>query len=289
MSKVNFFLLITVLLPSIAWAEVQVVVSVTPLKYFVERVGGEHVKVEVMVQSGHSPVTYEPTPRQMAALSQADVYVRIGVPFEASWISKLDEINPNMAVIDGRNGIELLPMHHGTLNLAGADAIIDGHNHATADPHVWLDPSLVKSIARNIRDQLIQTDSSNSTAYQQYTEQFLQELDDLDDDIRRLMAGVNNSKFLVFHPAWGYFARAYGLTQISVEYEGKEPGPNTLARLIKTVRQLNIGTVFAQKQFSTQMVATLAAEIDGKVVVLDPLAEDYMDNLRAAAKAIAGA
>lgn len=281
-----FFVL---LLPAAGWAKVHVFVSVAPLKYFVERVGGEHVSVQVMVQPGHSPATYEPTPRQMAALSKADVYVRIGVPFEAFWMSKLEEINPALQIIDCRDGISSMPIPDKTVDLGNAGEIDRAHDHAAGDPHVWLDPSLVKIISRNIRDRLMRIDDSNSAAFEQNTEQFGKELDKLDREIRQLTANIKNPKFLVFHPAWGYFARAYGLEQIAVEHEGKEPGPSTLARLIETIKRLNISTVFVQRQFSTQVAATLAEQIDGKVVILDPLAEDYFANLRAAAAAISNA
>lgn len=267
----------------------RVFVSVTPLNYFVNRIGGEHVDVDVMVQSGHSPVTYEPTPHQMAALSKAHAYIRIGVPFETFWMSKLQEINPELEIVDPRQGIRLLPLHNKTLEIAEDGQTDHAYNHQTGDPHIWLDPSLVKTISRNIRDRLIRIDHENSAAYKRNTGQFLKELDELDSDIRRLTVGIRNRRFLVFHPAWGYFARAYGLEQISVEQEGKEPGPSTLARLIEAIKQSNISTIFVQRQFSTQIAATLAAEIDGKVVVLDPLAENYFQNLRAAARAISGA
>lgn len=279
-------LLSGLLLPLSGVADMRIFVSVTPLKYFVERIGGEHVDVEVMVQPGHSPVTYEPTPRQMAALSKAHVYVRIGVPFETFWMSKLQEINPELEIIDPRHGISLLPLQYKALEIAKDGHAYQAHNHEAGDPHMWLDPSLVKTISENIKDQLIRIDQGNSAAYKRNTAQFLKELDELDRDIRQLTADIQNRKFLVFHPAWGYFAQAYGLEQISVEHEGKEPGPSTLARLIEAVKQLNISTVFVQRQFSTRVAATLAAEIDGKVVVLDPLAEDYFENLRAAARAI---
>lgn len=285
MCRLILLLMLGAWLPFPAWANVQVFVSVAPLKYFVERIGGELVDVEVMVKSGHSPVTYEPTPRQMVVLSEADVFVRVGVPFETSWISKLQEVNPGMTIVDCREGISLLPLQHKTLDITGSD---HNHDHAASDPHIWLDPSLVKTIIITIRDQLIRLDGVNRTVYELNTERFQRELELLDYEIRHLMASINNPKFLVFHPAWGYFARAYGLEQIPVEYEGKEPGPSTLAALIDTVKQLNIGTVFVQRQFSEQMMATLAAEIDAKVAILDPLAEDYMTNLRTAARAIAG-
>ena len=281
-------ILTSLLFPSVGSAELSVFVSVMPLKFFVERIGGEHVGVKVLVQPGHSPVTYEPTPRQMAALSTAQACVLIGVPFETLWMRRIQDINPELEIIDPRDGIVLLPMQHQALDIDKIEHASHAHSHESGDPHVWLDPSLVKIISINIRDHLMRIDQDNSKAYEQNTEQFLRELDELDREIHKLTENIEKRKFLVFHPAWGYFARAYGLEQISVEYEGKEPGPHTLANLIEAAKQQGINTVFVQKQFSTRAASTLAEELEGRVVVLDPLAEDYFENLRQAAKAISG-
>ena len=283
-----YLVLVGFLFPSIGLGDLGVFVSVLPLKFFVERIGGEHVEVKVMVQPGHSPVTYEPTPRQMAALSTARAYIRIGVPFETLWMGRIHDINPELEIIDPRDGIDLLPMQYQALDIGNSGHSSHAHSHGSGDPHVWLDPSLVKTISTNIRDHLVRIDPDNSKAYEQNTAELLRELDELDTDIRQLTVNIAKRKFLVFHPAWGYFARAYGLEQISVEYEGKEPGPSTLANLIEAAKRLDISTVFVQKQFSIRAANTLAEELEGQVVVLDPLAEDYFENLRQAAKAISG-
>lgn len=262
------------------FADVDLFVSVLPLKYFAERVGGKYVEVEVMVQPGHSPVTYEPTPRQMAALSIADAYVRVGVPFESFWMQYILKANPDLEIIDVRKGIKLSPPGNTSLYLA---------DHVGRDPHIWLDPALAGQIAHSIRDYLIRVDGVNSQYYRSHTEELLTEFEQLDADIRKLFANLKSRKFLVFHPAWGYFAKAYGLEQIAVEYEGKEPGPRSLSTLLDLARREGIHTVFAQKQFSSKMVNTLATEINGRVIVLDPLAEDYFGSLIEAARAISGA
>ena len=179
-------------------------------------------------------------------------------------------------------------MQYQALDIGKSEHSSHDHTHENGDPHVWLDPSLVKTISINIRNHLVRIDPDNSKTYEQNTAELLRELDKLDTDIRQLTVNIEKRKFLVFHPAWGYFARAYGLEQISVEYEGKEPGPNTLANLIEAAKRQDISTVFVQKQFSIRAASTLAEELEGQVVVLDPLAEDYFENLRQAAKAISG-
>ena len=267
-----------------AHATVEIYVSIAPLKYFVERIGGEHVHAQVMVAAGHNPVTYEPTPRQMVAVASAQLYVRIGVPFESVWMARIQAAHPELDVVDARDGMDLAPLPYQALQLG--DHAGHNHSHEAGDPHVWLDPTLAKVIATNIRDGLKRADRINAKTYERNTERFLVELQQLDAEVRRLTESSQNVTFLVFHPAWSYFARAYGLEQLSVEYEGKEPGPAALSRLIEIVKRENINTIFVQKQFSARVATTLAEEIEGDVVVLDPLAEDYVENLLRAAKAI---
>jgi len=279
------FLLSTMTAPA-ANAAVDIVVSVLPLRYLVERVGGSHVHVESLVKPGHSPVTYEPTPRQMARLASARAYVRVGVPFEKVWLAVIRENNPELDIIDAGEHIEPVTMSRRSYTLSQVDHI--GHRHENLDPHIWLAPPLAATIAQNVRDHLARIDPANSTNYAANTERLVAELGQLDAEIKEMTAGIENRKFLVFHPAWGYFASAYGLEQLAVEYEGKEPGPNALARLIELAEREDIRTIFVQKQFDSRVATSLANEIDGHVVVLDPLAEDYFDNLRAAARAISG-
>ena len=267
-------------------ARVDLFVSVIPLKYFAERVGGEHVEVGVMVQPGHSPVTYEPTPRQMAALSVADAYIRIGVPFESFWMEHIREANPGLEIIDARAGIDSSLMAISSLSPEGYEKDNARQNE---DPHIWLDPALAGEIVKTIRNYLIHADKANSEVYRRNTEQFLKELEQLDIRIRHIFSSVNNRRFLVFHPAWGHFAGAYGLEQLVVEHEGKEPGPHALSKLVELARRENIRTVFVQKQISSRIAHTLATEIGGRIEVLDPLAVDYFGNLMKAAEAIADA
>lgn len=273
-------------------APVKVFVSVLPLKYFVERVGGEGVEVSVMVGPGRSPATYEPTPRQMAELSRAQIYFRVGVPFEQVWMKRLADLNPKLRIIDLRDGIHLrtLPAHHHE-NLEEHRGPED-HDHMEPqgeekDPHIWTDPRLVKIMAEQIRNTLTTLAPSRGDEYAANCRAFIADLDRLDRLIRDRLAGVKQRRFLVFHPAWGYFADAYGLQQVAVEAEGKEPGPQALARIISQAREEQIRVIFVQQQFSQTTAKTVARAIDAKVVAVDPLAEDYLANMRLAAGAFA--
>jgi zinc transport system substrate-binding protein len=254
-------------------------VSVLPLKYFVERVGGDAVEVSVMVGPGRSPHTYEPTPRQMAELSRTQIYYRVGVPFEQIWIKRIADLNPHLRFVDLRKDIRLLdsPAHHHEDH--GETAVEE------KDPHVWTDPRLVKIMAEQIRETLTALDPARGDQFAANYRAFAADLDRLDRFIRDRLAGVRQRKFLVFHPAWGYFAEAYGLQQMAIETEGKEPGPKALARIIALARKEKIRTIFVQQQFSRTTANTVARAIDGRVLPVDPLAEDYLANMRLAAEA----
>ena len=261
-----------------------VFVSILPQAYFVERVGGERVDVSVLVGPGYSAATYEPTPRQMAELGQARVYFRIGVPFENVWTERIIKANPNMKVVDTRRGIELLPMkarHHGEHE--------DHHHHGKSlkDPHIWTSLRLVKIQAQNICDALIGEDPAHTAYYENNLRAFHSDLDKLDREVTEILRNLKTRQFISFHPAWGYFARDYGLEQIPIEVEGKEPGARALADLIKRANQEGIKVVFVQAQFSTKNAETVARAIGGRIVRIDPLAKDFLKNMMKIAEAFA--
>jgi zinc transport system substrate-binding protein len=242
-------------------------VSILPQKYFVERVAGSLAEVSVMVGPGDSPATYEPTPRQIEALSRARVYFQIGVPFERIWMTRLRAANTDMLAVDTTVGMQ----------------------RRLGDPHVWTSPMLVKSMAARIRDAFVQLDPAHADAYEGNYSRFANDLDALDAQIRVRLSPYAGHAFLVFHAAWGYFADAYGLRQIPIEAEGKEPGPRTLARVISEARTLGIKVVFVQPQFSRSSADMIAQQINGRVVAVDPLAENYMENMRHIAVSFAAA
>jgi zinc transport system substrate-binding protein len=272
-----------------------VFVSVLPLKTFVEKVGGEYVQVQAMVRPGYSPHTYDPTPKQIVALSEAVLYVRTDVPFEHVWMERIRSANPKMRVLDARAGIDLRAMeaHDPGADHAGPEATSDQENErhtaVESDPHVWTSPRIVKQMAGRIRDKLIELDPRHAPDYRRNYDAFETELDLLDRDIRELLEGVRNRRFLVFHPAWGYFARDYGLIQVPIESEGKEPGPRALTALIKQAKRKRVKVIFVQPQYNPKFAVEVARAIGGRVLSIDPLSPDYSANLRRVARAIAGA
>ncbi|MCP4633815.1 MAG: zinc ABC transporter solute-binding protein [candidate division Zixibacteria bacterium] len=249
--------------------KLKVFVSVPPQAYFVERIGGEFVEVYTLVQPGHSPATYEPTPRQMTQLSGADILFSIGVPYEDGLLPKVKSAIKSLKIVNMAEGIKLRKM----------EGHADHHGHEY-DPHVWLDPLLVKKMANRIYSILIKSDTQNAKHYKANIEQFLNDLDSLHQEIKTILLPLKNRDIYVFHPSYGYFADRYNLKQIAVEIEGKEPGAKQLASLIERAKQMEVKTIFVQPQFSEKTAQSVAGAIGGEVVHLDPLAGDYISNLK---------
>lgn len=259
---------------------VRVFVSILPQEYFVERVGGPKVKVQALVKPGASPATYEPTPRQLAELSQAAVFFRIGVPFEDVLLPTIAQTMHRLRIVDTRRGITLRAMKaHRSLG-GEENAHRDHLTKAGLDPHIWLSPRLVKVQAQTMADALCKIDPSDCDEYMKNLENFSKELDAVDASLAEALAPVRGRTFLVFHPAWGYFADAYGLNQEPIELEGKEPSAKQLARIIDKAKLENVRVIFVQPQFSQTVVKTIAQSIQGMVVPIDPLARDYLTSLR---------
>ena len=224
-------------------------VSIPPQKSFVEHVAGSLVQVEVLLPPGTSPATYEPTPHQMAALERADLYLRIGVPFEGPLLRKAADLMPDLRIIDCRRGVELVPMA--------------GHAHedrweAPTDPHIWLDPMRVKTIAANITDAFSDLLPGSAAELDRNLTTFLRELDRVDGRVAATLAPLADREVLVFHPAFGYFTRRYGLLQLAVEAEGKAPTARQLATIVEAVERTGQTTLFAQPQFSASSARTVA-------------------------------
>jgi zinc transport system substrate-binding protein len=257
-----------------------VVVTILPQAEFVENIGGDKVDVTVMVPPGASPHTYEPTPSQMTDLSEAKLYAKVGsgVEFELTWMDKLITQNKDMLVVDCSKGIELQQMTAGNEHEHEGDE--DEHEHGAMDPHIWMSPRNAQTMVENIASGLIQIDPDNRAYYEQNRDAYLQKLAQLDQDIREGLSGVKNRIFMVYHPAFGYFASEYDLTMLPIEAEGKEPTPAGLQHLIDQAKEHNIRVVFTSPQFNPDSAKVIADAIDGRVVFINPLARDYIENLR---------
>lgn len=250
-------------------------VSILPQRYFVEQIAGPSAEVRVMVPPGKSPATYEPSPKQVTTLGGADVFFTIGVPFEKTFIPVIrDELN-NLEIIDTSRGIEKRSIHGD-----------HGHEKELPDPHIWLSPPLVKKQAAHIRDALLQINPEKEQLYRRNYQQFAEELEQLDADLRRILEPVKGSTILVYHPSFGYFAETYGLSQIAIEMGGKEPSSRELQRVIRTAQENNARVIFVQPEFSKASARKVAQAIKGAVVEVAPLKPEYMHNMRSIARSI---
>lgn len=256
-----------------------ITVSIQPQKYFVEQIAGDHFQVQLMIPPGASPVTYDPSPSQMKKLEQSQAYIRIGhIVFEKAWMEKIRSVNPGLKILDQSEGVDLIRE--------------PGHSSGSGqgvDPHIWTSPREVKTQVKNIRDFLIRLDSAHHQTYRENAREFLTRIDSLDARISERLSDLGQADFLIFHPALSYFARDYGLNQISLEHQGKEPTPARIREVIDRSEASRIEDVFIQKQFSTDEARALARELEAEVVRIDPLAYDWLQNMQIMSRAIADA
>ena len=261
-------------------------VSILPQRYFVERIGGPSVEVNVMVPPGKSPATYEPSPKQVFKLGRAELFFTIGVPFEQSFIPLIKDEMKSLRIIDTSRGIEKRSIH--------ADEALenDEHGHSDVDsdeqmdPHIWLAPPLVEVQAAHIRDGLIEVNPEKDSLYRRNYQSFVKELQKLDNDLRQILEPVKGSTILVYHPSFGYFAETYGLSQIAIEMGGKEPSARQLQEVIATAKKHDAKVIFVQPEFSKASAEKVAKAIDGAVVEVAPLNPEYMKNMRSIARSI---
>ena len=290
---VSFMILVSLLVVSpLAWGQrektkIPVFVSILPQAYFLERIGGNHVDVEVLIGTGQSPHSYEPTPKQMAKLAMAKAYFTIGVPVERGFLRKVRQSHKQLLIVETQKGItyRYLAGHdhdHGDAHEKGHKA----EEKKEPDPHIWMAPNLVKIQARNIYDALIRLDPAHKQEYAENLQAFEADLDRVDTRISRSLSPLRGKKMYVFHPAFGYFADAFGLIQMPIEIEGKEPGARQLAKLIDGAKKDGVKVMFVQPQFSARSAETMAKAIGGVVVPIDPLARDYLANLDRLAAAV---
>ena len=269
----------------------ELTVSISPQKYFVQKIVKDKFDINVMVKPGASPHTYEPKSSQMKSLSNSKIYFYTGVSFENAWLDKFKLSAKNTIFVDTAVGIEKLAMeahsHEGEEHNEHKDEAKHDHENEALDPHIWLDPILVKIQAKNIYDAIVKIDSQNSDFYKTNYEEFLKELDLINNELETILKPYENRAFMVFHPSWGYFAKRYDLEQISIEVQGKEPKPNELVELVKDAKKHNIKIIFVSPQFSQKSAKTIAQNISGNVVAIDSLGENWEIDLLKAANEIA--
>ena len=260
---------------------IRIAVSVPPQAYFVERIGGERVEIVTMIPPGYSHVDYPLTPRQIVALSRARLYVAVGHPafeFERARVWPLLPDLPNLKVVDMSRGMNLI---EGEGEGSGAEhGDNHGHSHEGGDPHIWVAPDTVAVAVRNIAAALAEIDPVHAAEYRANLQRFETEIGDLDREIHAQLGPDRGEAFMVFHPTWGYFAHEYGLRQVAIEAEGKEPSALRLIQLIDQAKRDRVKVIFVQAGFPRKSAQVIADAVGGRVVVADPQERDWLDNLR---------
>lgn len=279
---------------SLLFADVNAVVSVVPEQTFLKAIGGDKVNVSLMVQPGSSPHTYEPKPSQMKDISKADVYFSIGVEFEEAWLPRFASQNKKMKIIDLGSGIKKIAMvghhHHDEESKPSMKKEVKHeHEHEDGlDPHIWTSVGNIKIIAKNIYNNLVALDKTNEKYYKANYDALIAKLGNTDRSIKEILKNTKpKSKFMVFHPAWGYFAKEYNLEQLAIEAGGKNPTPKQIAFLIAEAKEEKVKAVFTAPEFSEKVASQIAKEVGVPVIKVSPLNPKVCENLISLAKAIA--
>ena len=255
-----------------------ITVTLEPLRYFTEAIAGENYQVVSMVPKGSSPESYDPTPQQLVNLSKSQAYFRIGhIGFEQAWMKKLEANCPDMKVYDTSKGIDLIRDKghwHG-----------DHFHEGGVEPHIWNSTQNALIIADNIYQALCELDSTHQADYKNRLDSLKQSIQQTDAETRKLLENAD-STFLIYHPALSYFARDYGLKQISIEEGGKEPSPAQLKKLIETCRNENVHTIFVQQEFDQRNAQLIAHELGIDIVSINPLSYDWTEEMLRTAKGL---
>ncbi len=256
----------------------RVLVTIPPHAALVERLAGDAVIVDVVLEAGESPASFDPTPRRIQRLADAQLWLTTGAPLEPALEPRLVAAAPDLKVVPTHTRLEFLadPHDHG-----------HDHDHGEMDPHLWLSArnTLAQVAVMAVALGELLPAQAGAIADAQYILE--EELRALDRDLATMLAPVAGRTFFVFHPAFGYFARDFELRQEAVERGGLAPSPRHLAELLTSIHDQGATTIFLQPQYSDQTVRSIAREADLAVVVLDPLAADHLANLRRIGEALA--
>jgi zinc transport system substrate-binding protein len=248
-----------------------ITVSIGPLKYFVEAIGGSDYEVNVMVPPGASPHTYEPMPGQIIALNKSVAYISNGfLGFELTWLDRFYEINPGMKRLSLADKQVLI---HSETAPEGTD------DHEGVDPHFWISPSSAKVIAESVRELLTELNPKHDSIYNKNYKTLITKIEDIDIKANGMFKDVKNRYFMIFHPALAYLARDYNLIQIPVEYEGKEPSLSQMKKIIDLGKSDNIRVIFVQKESDRKYADEVALEVGATVVIIDPLSENWPESV----------
>ena len=263
-----------------------ITVTIEPQRYFAEQLSGGRFEIVTMVPAGTSPETYDPSPVQMADLAKSSAYFRIGkIGFEEVWMEKIKKNNPGLSVFDNGSEIGYLPSSEQHDHHHDPDCRHQAHD-ATVDPHTWNSPKEALKIVENMCRALIEIDRENEKTYTENLERLKTEILNTDRIVAELIAKTTRKAFIIYHPALTYFARDYGLTQLCMEIDGKEPSPEQLRTLIETARSEEVNTIFIQQEFDQKNAEIIAAETGCRLLTINPLSYHWSEETIRIAKAL---
>ena len=262
-------------------AEKIVFASILPIQYFADQIVGNIYTSEVVVPPGVGPETYNPTPRQMSGMARASSYFAYGyLGFEDAFMEKFQSINPNLVFVNTSQGVDMIHSedhHHGDLQ-----------PEKGVDPHTWSSPSGARIVARNIFEAMVKIDPANKERFQSNFTRLMAKIDSVDHVVELILTNIPSRKFMVFHPALGYFARDYHLEQLSIEFEGKIPTPHHVQKMVELARDQKIAYIMIQREFDVENVEIIAKETGSKIIQIDPLAYDWPAEMISLAHKMAG-
>lgn len=245
-----------------------VTVSIPPYMWFVKQIAGETLNVNSMMMLTANPATYAPTMRQMQMLEKSDLYIKTGyLGFELNWMDNFKGINKDMKVADASVGIDFI---EGTCNHDEEE----GHHHGI-DPHVWVSPKTAQKVLTNIYHILVENYPKDSAFYRDNYSSLMLTMQELDGMMIDMLSTAKRKSFIIYHPALSYVARDYGLQQLQIEADGKSPSIAHIKEMVDIAKNEEITHILAQKQFDRTAPETIAKELNGNVIVVDPLAEKW--------------
>ncbi|NQU84743.1 MAG: zinc ABC transporter substrate-binding protein [Mariniphaga sp.] len=249
-----------------------VTVSILPQKTFIEKIAGNDFKVNVLIPPGASPAAYTLLPSQLIDIANSVAWFRIGyIGFEYSWKEKISQVNTKMEVYDLSEGLDLV---------AGKKEIHGDHVHLRGvDPHIWMSPMMVKEMAKKIRNILSEINPEGADKYMNGYNNFIKEIDELQVDLKSMFQGMDGKTIIVFHPSLTYFAREYGLNQVSLESGGKEPTPQHIKEVVDLAIEQNLRIIYIQSEFDREHARIFAEEINGEIIQVSPLNPNWSENL----------
>ncbi|MCI5146983.1 MAG: ABC transporter substrate-binding protein [Candidatus Electrothrix sp. AR3] len=266
-------------------APLQVSVSIAPIQWLAKQLGGNLVSTQILLDKGQDPHSFQPTPEQVTTLFRSQLYCTVGLEFEQELRRKIQATATETEVIDLTKTIQKKAVPHHEHQYHDRQE----QHHRDLDPHLWLAPQNLQQIASVMAAAFTGIDPKNAAVYARNLEKVQHDLFSTDEEIKHILALCNGQTLLVFHPAFGYFTKAYGLHQESVEIEGKSPSPKQLYALVRKAKKEKIKALFVQPQFDQRNARSIIQAIDGKIIILDPLAENIPQNLKQMAKKIRSA